>query len=165
MDNPKDEKDLKDNTGGNGEIKDEWRAKAEEYLNNWKRARADMINYRKEEAKRMEDFLKFANEGLILDMLDIVDSLDISIREAPENVKDGCKNWFMGLEKTKKQVSDIFKKYGVERVPAKQEFDPNIHEITEGHIPENAKKVEEIRAGYTMYGKVIRPARVKFVNN
>ena len=134
----------------------------EEYLNNWKRERADFVNYKKEEAKRMEEFIKFANESLILELLDIMDDLDLAARQ----VKDS------GLEQIIKKFEDLFKKYGVEKIkigdPVKSpdgdngasKFDPMLHEIIEGT---EGEKIEEIRAGYTMHGKVVRPARVKIV--
>jgi len=44
-----------------------------EYLNNWKRERADFINYKKEESRRLAEFAKFANEDVILEVLEIVE--------------------------------------------------------------------------------------------
>src|SRR3989344_4745828 len=54
---------------------------AEEYLNNWKRERADFVNYKKDEGRRMEEFVKFANESLILELLDVVDDLYLAAKE------------------------------------------------------------------------------------
>src|SRR3990167_10679130 len=60
-----------------------------EYLNNWKKERADFINYKKDEAKRMETFVGFANEGLILEFLDIIDNLDLAAKHeaSAESIK------------------------------------------------------------------------------
>ena len=49
---------------------------AEEYLNNWKRERADFLNYKKDEAKRMEEFVRFANEDLLMETIETLDDLE-----------------------------------------------------------------------------------------
>lgn len=128
------------------------RKQAEEYLNNWKRERADFINYKKDEGKRLEEFVKFANESLILEWLDIVDDLELAAKHEanPESIK-----------RIIKKTDELLKKYGVERIKTGREFDPNLHEAVS--TEEGGDKIEELRAGYTMRGKVIRPARVKII--
>ena len=124
--------------------------KEEEYLNNWKRAQADFVNYKKDEAKRLEQFVKFAGESVIEDVIDVVDNLEL----AAEHIKDE------GLKQVLKQFESLFKKYSVERIAvAGQKFDPTVHEAVEAIVDDS--KIAEARAGYTMHGRVIRPARVK----
>lgn len=124
-------------------------SKEEKYLNSWKRAQADLDNFKKDEKKRAEEFVKFSNETLILEVLDVVANLEL----AAKHIKDE------GLKITIKQFESLLKKYGVERIAvAGQEFDPAIHEAV-GELADGAHLVEE-RPGYTMHGKVIRPARV-----
>lgn len=123
---------------------------AEEYLNNWKRERADFVNYKKDEDKRMEEFVKFANEALILELLDTVDDLYLAAKQ----VKDA------GLEQIIKKFEDLLNKYGVEKIKTGDKFDPMYQEVVEGV---EGEKVEEIRAGYMMHSRVIRPARVKIM--
>ena len=112
-------------------------SREEEYLNNWKRAQADLINYKKDEMKRMEELIKFGNEALVLEIIEIV----------------------AGLEMVTKQFETILKKYSVERIAvAGQKFDPEVHEAM-GEIVDD-RPLAEVRPGYTMHGRVIRPARV-----
>ena len=126
---------------------------AEEYLNNWKRERADFLNYKKDEARRIEEFAKFANEAVILEVLEIVDDLEIAAREV-QNI---------GLEGIIKKFHGLFKKYGVEKIPVGDaNFNPELHEAVETEI--GGTKIVEVRSGYTMHGRVIRPARVKIIN-
>jgi len=143
--------------------------KTEEYLNNWKRERADFLNYKKDENRRIEEFARFANEDVILETIEIVDDLELAVQE----YKD------IGLEQIIKKFKDLFKKYGVEEIKVKNEkFDPALHEavLGEGSIgrtksvadngisvetESGGEKILQVRAGYTMHGKVIRPARVK----
>lgn len=125
---------------------------AEEYLNNWKRERADFINYKKDEAKRMSEFVTFANEALILELIDLLDDLYLAAKQVRND----------GLDQTVKKLEEWLKKYEVERIKVDGEkFDPLRHEAVESS--QDGDKTEEIRAGYTMHGKVIRPARVKIV--
>ena len=132
---------------------EECQKQAEEYLNNWKRERADFINYKKDEAKRLEEFVKFANEGIILEIIELIDDLE----EAAKHDKDG------GLKQVMAKFTDWLKKYGIERIKVEGEkFNPELHEAMESSEPEGSK-MEEVRDGYTLYGKVIRPARVKIV--
>ena len=139
-----------------------------EYLNNWKKERADFINYKKDEAKRMETFVGFANEGLILEFLDIIDNLDLAAKHeaSAESIKQIIK-----------KTEGVLKKYDVERIKTDRAFNPELHEAvstTEFLDPlkqgqettpreDGGEKIEEVMAGYTMHGKVIRPARVKIV--
>lgn len=125
--------------------------KADEYLNNWKRERADFLNYKKDEARRVEEFVKFANEDLILETIDVLDDLELAAKE--------IKN--VGLESIIKKFNELFKKYGVERIGTSGAFNPELHEAIE--TESGGAKMQEVRAGYTLHDKVIRPARVKII--
>lgn len=126
--------------------------KTEEYLNNWKRERADFLNYKKEEAKRIEAFAKFASEDVILETIEIVDDLELAVQE----YKD------MGLEQIIKKFKDLFKKYGVEEIRVESnKFDPTLQEAIE--TEPGGEKIVQVRTGYMMHDKVLRPARVKII--
>ncbi|MEK7217569.1 MAG: nucleotide exchange factor GrpE [Patescibacteria group bacterium] len=126
--------------------------KEEEYLNNWKRERADFLNYKKDEARRIEEFARFANEDVVLEVMEIVDDLELAAKE--------LKN--AGLEPIVKKFKELFKKYGIEEIEVDgQKFNPALHEAIETET--DGGKMLQVRAGYTMHGKVIRPARVKII--
>lgn len=129
----------------------EYKAKSEEYLNNWKRERADFANYKKEESKRLEEFVKFANVGLILEAVEVLDDLEIVAKNNENNE---------GLGPVLKKFQDSLAKYGVERIKTDGKFDPTEQEAVEGS---EGGRIEEIRTGYRMNGRVIRPARVKII--
>ncbi len=95
----------------------DYQQKAEEYLNNWKRERADFLNYKKDEAKRIEEFVKYANEDVILEILELVDDLEAEAEEIKNK----------GLDQIIKKFEQVFKKYDVERI-AVDTFDPERHE-------------------------------------
>lgn len=125
-----------------------------EYLDGWKRAKAELINYKKDEIKRFEEVLKFGQESLVTEMLAVLDSFDLALVS-----EDG-----KGIRLIKQQLEDILKKYGLEKikVEAGEIFNPAFHEAVsqvESDKPSGAI-IEEIVRGYLLNGKVIRPARV-----
>ena len=137
--------------------------KCEEYLNGWKRERADFLNYKKEEMERIGEVIKYANEEMILKMLPILDNLFI----AENKISDGLKKdeGVKGILQIKKQILDFLKTQGIEEIQAMgQKFDPNFHEVVEeieGSDPGTI--TEEINKGYFLNGKVIRAAKIKII--
>jgi len=128
---------------------EELKVKCDEYLNGWKRERADFLNYKKEEGERIGTLAKFANEELLLNILPVLDHLLL----ASAHIKDD------GLDMVIKQFQDFLSKEGIEPIEvAGKNFDPNIMDAVEG---EGEKVSEELQKGYTLHGKIIRPARVK----
>jgi len=138
---------------------EELKIKAEEYLSGWKRERADFLNYKKEEMERIGQLVKYANEELILKIIPILDNLCL----AAQHIEDE------GVNQIKKQLEDFLKKEGIEPVKAVGEkFDANTMEAVgetasaEGSDESKGEIVsEEIVRGYTMHGKLIRPAKVR----
>jgi len=129
--------------------------KCEEYLNGWKRERADFLNYKKDEMERIGNLAKYANEELILNFLPILDNIFL----AEIHLKDE------GISQIAKQFLDLLKKEGIEPIETIGEpFDPNTMEVTEEIEAEDKESnvvIEEIQRGYTMHGKLIRVAKVK----
>src|SRR3989344_1426537 len=145
----------------NNEI-EELKKKCEEYLNGWKRAQADYINYKNEEANRVQELRQCANENIIMELLSALDNLDAVIREIPKDIEDKHKEWFAGLYSTVDQFSSLLIKHGVQKIEVYgAKFDPSVHEAISGN--DFDAEMIEVRAGYVMSGKVIRPARVMFV--
>ena len=148
---------------------EECKAKTEEYLDNWKRERADLINYKKDEAKRMGEFLKFSTEGIIMELIDVIDGVGVARHNFPESKE--LKDWLDGFDSSLDKLDKFLEKFGVERVNTKGDpstgsgqvkFDPLMHEAVEIQ-DKDGENIEEIRPGYTMHEKVIRPARVRII--
>jgi molecular chaperone GrpE len=135
----------------------------QEYLAGWQRARADLINYKKEELERVGDFIKRANENLIFDFLPILDNFDNAEKTISAEKKEMPE--IKGFLQIKKQILEFLKKYGVEEIKSVGEkFDPVFHEVVEEIETdkfETGTIVEEIQKGYKINGRVLRPARVK----
>ncbi len=151
QDNLKDE-DLKKKLG-------ECEKQRDEYLDGWKRAKADFINYQKDEGKRAEEIFKFSNSVLVQELLAVLDSFELSfaMSGADEKTKKG-------MEIIYSQLKDILNRQGLEPIKSLGEkFDPSLHEsLAEVKSDkEPGTIVEELSRGWKLNGKVIRPARVK----
>ena len=132
-----------------------------EYLDGWQRAKADYVNAKKRaEEGRLED-IKYACGALIADLLPALDSLDqaLSHIEADSEVARGLLN-------TRSQVMAALEKHGIkESDPTGEMFDPNVHEpmdtLAVSKESEDNTVTKVYQRGYTLHGKVIRPARVQ----
>jgi molecular chaperone GrpE len=136
----------------------------QEYLYGWQRARADLINERKELEKQKTEFLKFANADLILQVLPVIDSFEMAMKETMWTAAD--KNWQDGMLNVYNQLSAVLKDNNVESLnPEGELFDPNYHDSIEAVETENKDEdgriLEVMQKGYMMHGQIIRPARVR----
>ena len=142
---------------------EECQKKRDEYLAGWQRARADFLNYKKEEMERIGSLLNYGIEEIILKFLPILDNFNISEKNLPQDLNGN--ECLKGIFQIKNQIEDILKNLGAEEIKSLGEkFDPNFHEVTqelEVNNKESGIIIEEIQKGYTLQGKVIRPAKVK----
>ena len=153
----------------------------EEYLAGWQRARADLLNYKKEEIERIEEILKYGGEEFILKILPILDNFDLAEKKLPEDLKNN--DSIKGLLQIKTQILDFLRIQGVEEIKTiGEKFDPNFHEAVE-QVEESKLSsspiadarevevkdkdsgiiVEEVQKGYKINGRLLRPAKVKVV--
>lgn len=131
----------------------------DEYLAGWQRAKADLINYKREEMAHLEEIARYGNEDLIKDLITVLDNFDLGIRALE---KDGPVE--KGIYLIRSQIEDILKKRGLEKVSTKpgDPFDPAIAEAvtTIGSDKPPGTVVEEVEPGYRLHDKILRPARV-----
>ena len=142
---------------------EECRKLKDEYLTGWQRERADFLNYKKGELERVGEILKYADVGLVLKVLPILDNFELIEKKIPENLK--VDENVKGLLQIKNQILDFLKNQGVEEIKSVGErFDPNFQEVVE-EIETSDKQqgtiIEEIQKGYTINGRLLRPAKVK----
>jgi len=138
----------------------ELQKQADEYLNGWKRAKADYLNLEREADREKMGWIRFANLELILHLIAILDGFDESIKHLPENLKNN--DWAKGVLKIKEQLENFLKAQGVERInrpTGGAKFNVDEHEVVEKK-GDKGIIVEEIQPGYKMNDKVIRPAKV-----
>lgn len=135
----------------------------QEYLAGWQRARAELINYKREEMERIGGLIEIAKETLIFDFLPILDNFDAAEKFLSEKEKENQN--IKGLLQIKHQILEFLKKNGVEEIKSVGEkFNPVFHEVV-GEIEtdefETGTIVEEIQKGYKIKDKILRPAKVK----
>lgn len=144
---------------------EECQKQRDEYLAGWQRARADLLNYKKEEMERFEQVLKFAGEEFILRILPVLDNFNLAEKKLPEDLKKD--NNVKGILQLKNQIEDFLKIQGVEEIKTSgNKFDPNFQEVIETVEQEGGESgtvLEEIQKGYMINNRVLRPARVKVI--
>jgi molecular chaperone GrpE len=141
---------------------EEARRKAAEYLDHLQRLKAEFDNFRKRELKERTRAIEMASEPLIRRLLEVVDEFDLALMAA-EKQPDFDKV-LHGVELVYAKLMDILRAEGVERIDAMgKPFDPTLHEaLMQGGDGEGDPVVSDIlRQGYTMKGRVVRPAGVK----
>lgn len=168
MDEPKNDEQLNLSTGstgspqvGSGQVPeaseaDKLKQERDEYLNGWKRAKADLVNYQKDESKRLRDAMGYGVEIVMRDLILVLDSFALAETAGKEDE---------GTKAIRNQLLDVLKRQGLERMKVSpgDKFDPNFHEsLGEMELDgESGTIAVEIEAGYLLNGKVVRPARVK----
>ncbi len=144
--------------------REETERKAAEYLDRLRRLQADMENLQKMTKRQIESITKQASENLILKLLPILDSLGQAEKAARSANELPREEIAVGLNVLLKQFIDALGTEGLKEIPAVGEtFDPNNHEAV-GFLETDETRenivVEEVRKGYQLNGKVIRPSLV-----
>ncbi len=128
------------------------------------RNQADLENTRKRLEREKQDFVKFANEGLILDLLNVLDDLERTV-DLAESGKEELSAFVKGVEMILAHLYEMLKNHGVKPIEAEGKiFDPNFHEalmqVEHKDLPEHTI-VEVLQKGYLIHGRVLRTAKVK----
>lgn len=136
-----------------------------EYLDGWQRVKADYVNFKKREAEEKTEFLKFAREGLITDLLPVLESFHMAFanKEAWEKID---LSWRKGVEHIHSQLSQALASYGLTEVnPLGEIFSPNEHTAIGTTETKDQSKYHKIalvvQLGYRLNGKLIKAPAVK----
>ena len=141
---------------------DEARRQAAEYLDHLQRLKAEFENYRKRVLKEQTRAIELASEDLVLKLLSILDDFELALVAAEQ--KPDLEKFLQGVEMVYAKLVDTLRSEGLERIEAKgKPFDPELHEalFQGGDDPGEPFVAEVLRNGYTLKGKVVRPAGVK----
>ena len=137
--------------------------KCDEYFDRLLRNQADFDNLKKRLEKEKTEFVKFANEEIILEILKILDDFERAV-EAGKSKHD-FDVLYKGIEMIWKDMKDFLKQKGLKEIEAKgRPFNPHEHEAMmqeeTDEYPED-HVVEEFQKGYTLNGRIIRHSKVK----
>jgi molecular chaperone GrpE len=138
--------------------------KAAEYFDKLQRLQADMENLQKITKRQMESVTRQASEALVLKLLPILDALQQAGNFAHSGKSLSVEEIAVGLGLLQKQLTEVLRTEGLEEISAVgQPLNPGRHEVVScverDDRPENTI-IEEMRRGYLLNGKVIRPSLV-----
>jgi molecular chaperone GrpE len=126
------------------------------------RVAADFDNYRKRARQEQLDTMRYASATLAERLLPVLDDAQRTLEHVPEGVDE---SWLKGLEMTFRQLDEVLGSVGIERIDAVgKRFDPSQHEAigsVESDEHEEDTVVAELRPGYRIHDKVLRPALVR----
>src|SRR5262245_21562781 len=134
----------------------------EEAKDRYLRLAADFDNFKKRARQEQLDTMRYAAAAVAERLLPVLDDADRALSHAPDGVDEG---WLKGVRLTFQKLEEVLGSVGVERIEALgAPFDPKQHEAVASE--ETAKHPEdtvvaELRAGYKMHDRVLRPALVK----
>jgi molecular chaperone GrpE len=133
--------------------------KIKELTETVQRLQADFENYKKRTEKEKQEFVKYACQNIVLDLLPILDNFELALQHT-KNQEEFVK----GIELVYANFIDVLEKKGLKQINSiNKEFNPVIHEAL---MQEKSKEspgtiIEEFQKGYMINDKVIRPTKVK----
>jgi molecular chaperone GrpE len=141
----------------------ELESERDEYLDTLRRVQAEFENYRKRVIKEQTALVDRATEGLVEQLLPVLDSFELALKNADTPGTDDIENVRKGVELVYAELLGVLEKAGVSRIEAEgKPFDPNVHEAVMQEEGDGEPVVSDVlRTGYTLKGRVLRPAMVK----
>jgi len=137
------------------------RAEAAEYLDHLRRLQAEFDNYRKRVLKEQTDVVERAAAPVMQRLLEVLDDFELALMSA--NDKPDFDRFLHGVELVYAKLADTLKAEGLERIEARgKPFDPEQHEaLMQTGEGDHLVVADVLRPGYTLRGRVIRPAGVR----
>ena len=135
---------------------------------NWNLAahhKAEFENLQRRTSRDLSNAYKFANEKIIRELLNVIDSLEHSLAIPIDEAHQGMVSMRDGIELTMQMFINSLEKFSVKQINPKvgETFDPSLHEAMSMQPDENAKPntvLMVLQKGYALNERVIRPARV-----
>src|SRR5688572_1033578 len=120
------------------------------------RKQAEFENYKKRVERERSEFVQFASAELMKELLNALDSFDLALRNSGGDIR--------GFELIYKQLQDTLTRFGLKAIDAKgRKFDPNVHQAVATQPTDEVEEntiTEEMRKGYLLNGRLLRPAMV-----
>jgi len=134
-----------------------------ETLEKFLRLQAEFENYKKRQEKRQKEFIEYANQGLLSNLLTVVDNLERALESTKK--EKNVKAISHGLKNILKEFHNVLSKEGVKPIESvNKKFDPYKHEaVMKEETDKHSEDIvtEEFRKGYTIKSRILRPAMVK----
>lgn len=133
-------------------------------LDGWQRAAAELANFK----RRQEEQLKLQRDMIKADVLQGVisalDDTDLAFQNVPQELNGQVVGWVEGFRLVQRKLDKILDDQGVKPINTEGQFDPNLHEaVSHEESPEHEEGqiIAEVRKGYQIGNRVIRPALVR----
>jgi molecular chaperone GrpE len=127
------------------------------------RKQAEFENYKKRMDREKAEFTQYASAELMKELLNALDSFELALKNAAAEGK-GSENMLRGFELIYKQLQDTMARFGLKPIEAKgQNFDPNFHQAVSTKATQDVEEntvIDEMRKGYLLNGRLLRPAMV-----
>jgi molecular chaperone GrpE len=135
----------------------------DEYLETLRRVQAEFENYRKRVIKEQTALVDRATSGLVEQLLPVLDSFELALKNLDSAGSDDIASVRKGVELVYAELLGVLEKAGLSRIEADgKPFDPNVHEAVMQEDGDGEPVVTDVlRTGYTLKGRVLRPAMVK----
>lgn len=135
----------------------------DDYKDRWLRAEADLQNFRRRAVRDREEYVRMAEDRLLLESIGLLDDLERAI--AAFTAEQAAEAWVQGVVLTAQRMRDALARNGVTAVPSVgQPFDPTVHEaLLEIDAPQGVAPgsiVQEVQKGYRRGDRSLRAARV-----
>ncbi len=141
---------------------DDFQKEKDEIFEKLQRVSADYANYQKRVPKQISDTIAYEKEMIIKSLLPVLDNFEHTLQNAHSAVDANV--FVEGVQIIYKQMLDILKSHGVEKIKAIGEtFDPALHEAIMQKVDTDKEEnivLEEFQKGYKLNGRVIRPSKV-----
>ena len=124
------------------------------------RLAADFENYKKRAARERQEYVAFANERLLKELLPILDDLERALDSAEQHEEAQLED---GVRLVYRSLASLLERHGVHQIPTDGKFDPHVHEALLAHPSEDAETgavIDVVQKGYKIGDRVVRPARV-----
>ncbi len=133
--------------------------KAQSYYASWQRAAADYQNYKRRVEQEREEIGRVASAALIINILPLLDDLERALQSVDTRLAG--LTWVDGVRLIYRKFQAVLEMNGVREIEADgQPFDPNLHEAVMFGEGEDGKVMNVVQKGYTLNGRVLRPAMV-----
>jgi molecular chaperone GrpE len=139
-------------------------AKADEHWDRLLRTTADFDNFKKRAAREKQEATKYANESLLEKLIPSLDAFDMALAATRNETSDSMQSLRAGIDMVYQQFKSTLTDLGLEEVDAAgKPFDPNLHEAVSQRETVDAPEgqvVEQMRKGYKLRDRLLRPATV-----
>jgi molecular chaperone GrpE len=124
------------------------------------RLAADFDNYKKRAARERQEYVAFANERILKELLPILDDLERALSAAEHHEEAQLEE---GVRLVHRSLASLLERQGVKEIATEGKFDPHVHEALLAQPSEEKEQgdvLDVIQKGYTLGDRVVRPARV-----